>query len=122
MILVDTSVWLDHFHRVEPRLVDALGEARVGTHAGVIGELALGSLKHRGVVLEHLGNLPTLPQADPSEVLWMVERHALFGRGLVWVDANLLASLLITPGWSLWTRDKRLATAAAELGLRGVQP
>lgn len=117
MILVDTSVWIDHFHGAEPRLVEALGQSRVGTHVGVIGELALGSLKSRALVLEHLRNLPGLPQADPGEVLWMVERHALFGRGLGWVDANLLASLLITPGWALWTRDRRLRTAATQLGV-----
>lgn len=117
MILVDTSVWIDHFHGAEPRLVQGLLDSAIGTHTGVIGELALGTLRRRGDVLRDLRSLPILPEALPDEVLWMVERHALFGRGLAWVDAHLLASLLLSPRWSLWTRDKRLHEAAQQLGL-----
>ncbi len=122
MILVDTSVWIDHLHRAEPRLVQALLDSEVGSHPGVIGELALGSLKHRAEVLGHLRNLPALAEVEPDEVLWMIDRHALFGRGLAWVDVNLLASVLVTPGWAVWTRDKRLIAAATEMGVGVLGP
>ena len=117
MILVDTSVWIDHLRRGVPDLVRVLEESRVGTHPWVIGELALGGLRLRGAVLENLARLPIAPVASHDEILWLVDRHPLFGRGLALVDAHLLASVLLAPGWSLWTRDKRLRAAADEVGL-----
>ena len=117
MILVDTSVWIDHLHRAEPRLVDALGCDEVATHAYVVQELALGSIKDRAVLLDALGRLRALPALDHAELLVLVEARRLWGRGLSVVDCHLLGSLLLSPGAQLWTRDKRLSTAAGELGV-----
>lgn len=117
MILVDTSVWIDHLHASDAELVRRLESWDVGTHPWVIGELALGSIRNHSEVLAHLGNLPAPQPAAEREVLWLVEQRKLFGLGLSLVDAHLLASVLITPGWVLWTRDKRLRRVAEDLGV-----
>ena len=117
MLLVDTSVWIDHLHAAEPTLVAALDRTDVHQHPMVLGELALGSLAHRTVVLRLLSDLPAPRIASHEEVLHLVSRRHLYGRGLALVDAHLLASTLLTPGLQLWTRDRRLQAAAAEVGV-----
>jgi predicted nucleic acid-binding protein len=117
MILVDSSVWIDHIRLAHPRLVSLLEEATVLTHPLVIGEIALGSLRDRQAVVGHLTNLPMAVEASHEEVLQLIERHALFSRGLGYIDAQLLASTLLTPGSQLWTKDKRFRAAAETLGV-----
>jgi predicted nucleic acid-binding protein len=117
MILVDTSVWIDHLNASEPLLVNLLGEERVLAHPHVIGEVALGSLRDRAAVLGALNDLPLAPVATPEEVFVLIERQRLFNRGIGYVDASLLASAYLQPGAKLWTRDKRLHKVAEELGL-----
>jgi predicted nucleic acid-binding protein len=117
LILVDTSIWIDHLRRADARLATLLANADVCVHPMVIGELALGSLRDRRNVLSLLDELPALSVATHTEVRHLVEAHALFGHGLSLVDAHLLAGLKISPGTGLWTRDRRLRTAAADLGV-----
>jgi predicted nucleic acid-binding protein len=117
MILVDTSVWIDHLRSSDPRLQGALDAGRVGMHPFVLGELACGNLRNRREVLQLLAHLPAVPIASDLEVLGFIERMTLMGRGLGYLDAHLLASTTLAPGTRLWTRDRRLARVATELGL-----
>ncbi len=117
MILVDTSIWIDHLHHFEPSLAAALHGSTVIQHPMVIGELALGSLRDRVTFLELLANLPGILVATHGEVMHLVEERHLHGRGLSFVDAHLLASTLLTSGARLWTRDKRLLKTADALGI-----
>jgi len=114
MVLVDTSIWIDHLHRADPVLRGLLEQDVVATHPFVIEELALGSLTRRDIVLASLGQLHRLVSPTHDEVLRLVAAAPLWGRGLSAVDTHLLASVLITPAAVLWTRDKRLAAAAAD--------
>ncbi|MDN5797910.1 MAG: type II toxin-antitoxin system VapC family toxin [Intrasporangium sp.] len=122
MILVDTSVWIDHLHRAEPGLVRFLDDALVATHPMVIGELALGSMRRRREVIGLLSALPHVVTATHEECLTLVESQDLPGRGLSLVDAHLLASARLTPDARIWTRDKRLAAAASDLSLSWAGP
>jgi predicted nucleic acid-binding protein len=115
VILVDTSVWVDHLRRRNSRLAGLLDQGQVGCHPFVIGELALGGLKHRARVLDLLTELPIARTLGHQEVLAMVEERALPGSGIGWVDAHLLASALVER-WPLWTLDRRLDAAARRLG------
>lgn len=117
MILVDTSVWIDHLHKAEPALVDVLARDEVVCHTLVIQELALGRIKSRRAVLDSLVRLRALPALSQAELLTFVEVNELWGRGLSAVDGQLLGSLLLSPAAQLWTRDKRLRTVAGELGV-----
>lgn len=120
MILVDTSVWIDHLHRAEPGLVSLLADDRVLTHDGVIHELALGSLASRDVVLDALQRLRRLPNLQNAEFLAFVAREKLWGRGLSAADVHLLGAARIARA-TLWTRDKRLLAAATDLAVKAVQ-
>ena len=117
MILVDTSVWVDHLRDGTPALAAALEQGRVLTHPFVLGELACGNLKNRSEVLQLLGELPAAPMATDPEALDFIERRALMGRGIGYVDIHLLASVALAGTAQLWTRDKRLAAVAADLEL-----
>ena len=121
MILVDTSVWVDHLRDGTPALAAALEQGRVLTHPFVLGELACGNLKNRGEVLQLLGELPAAPMATDPEALDFIERRALMGRGIGYVDVHLLASVALAGTAQLWTRDKRLAAVAADLELAYVE-
>ena len=116
MILVDTSVWVDHLRGGEDQLVDLLERALVVMHPFVIGEMACGSLGARSTVLELLQDLPAAVVAESDEVLAFIERHVLIGKGIGYVDIHLLASVALTAGTKLWTRDKRLQAVAEMLG------
>jgi predicted nucleic acid-binding protein len=117
MILVDTSVWADHFRRSIPFLERALTSGTVSTHPFVIGELACGTLADRLRTLRDLNHLPTVQRASDKEVLALIERHALMGQGVGLVDVHLLAAAMLTPETLLWTHDKRLARIAGELSI-----
>jgi predicted nucleic acid-binding protein len=117
MILVDSSVWIDHLRRRDEILVDLLDREQVLVHPFVIGELAMGSLGHREAVLQDLLDLKRAVVADDDGVMHFVEANNLFGQGLGYLDAHLLASTKLTAETSLWTRDKRLAAAAERLSI-----
>lgn len=117
MILADTSVWVDHLGRGDPALAALLNAKRILMHPYVLGEIAMGSLRQRSTLLLRLRKMASALVAQPDGVLELIENRALHGRGIGYVDAHLLASTLITPDTWLWTRDKRLAEAAAELGV-----
>ena len=114
MVLVDTSVWIDHFRQANTRLSELLQAAEVVVHPFVVGELALGKLRRRAEVLELFGKMPRAPVASDAEVLTFIERRDLFGRGIGLVDAHLLASAVLAQ-ISLWTFDKRLGAVAVTL-------
>lgn len=117
MILVDTSIWIDHLRQGNEHLVHLLGAGRVVTHPYVIGELALGSLQNRNAVLGGLKDLPQTSVATDDEVLQFVEINSVFGRGISYIDAHLLAAVRLAPGTKLWTRDKRLLSVSTDLCL-----
>lgn len=117
MILVDTSVWITHLRDGVGRLALLLEDGQVLGHPWVAGELALGTLAQRHVVLELLANLPQATTASDPEVMTLIETRQLFGRGIGFVDAHLLAATMLTDGSRLWTADQRLAAAAADLGV-----
>jgi predicted nucleic acid-binding protein len=115
MILADTSVWIDHFRAGDAQLAVELGRSNILMHSHVEGELALGSFRHRDKILTTLRCLPFAITARTEEVRALIERRALHGRGIGYVDTHLLASVLITPHCQLWTRDKRLRAVAESL-------
>ncbi len=117
MILVDTSVWIDHLRAGDAGLGVFLNSNRVLMHPFVLGELACGNLRNRDEVLALLGDLPRSAVATDDEVLFFIERHALMGRGIGYVDAHLLAAVALAGSARLWTRDKRLRTVADSLAL-----
>jgi len=116
-VLVDTSVWIDHFRNRNARLSEQLEAGQVWSHPFVIGELACRSLSQRRKILTLLAALPSAPVAEHGEVLGFIETRGLFSKGLGWTGMHLLVSAHIVqlPFWSL---DKRLAAAASELGLK----
>ena len=117
MILVDTSVWVDHLRRREPALAVALDAGQVLMHPFILGELACGNLKRRAQVLALMGDLPQAPVATEMEALDFIDRRRLMGRGIGYIDVHLLASVVLTGTARLWTRDKRLATVADDFAL-----
>lgn len=117
MILVDTSVWVDHLRSGDPELVRLLEGERVMVHPFVIGELACGNLKNRQEVLKLLGDLPAASVATHDEVLTFIERRSLMGRGIGYVDVHLLAAVALSDDGRLWTRDRKLAVAVEKLDL-----
>ena len=116
MILVDTSVWIDHFRRGNSRLATLLESGEVLGHAFVVGELACGSLRNRDEILALLDELPRATTADHGEVRRFVESHRLMGRGLGYVDVHLLAATMLD-GARIWTLDRRLAETASRLNI-----
>jgi predicted nucleic acid-binding protein len=117
VILVDTSVWIDHLRSGDDTLAALLTSGDVLTHPGVIGELALGNLRQRNEILGLLHGLPRATVATDSEVLTFIDRASLYGKGIGYIDAHLLAATALTADARLWTRDKRLAGVANEQGI-----
>ena len=117
MILVDTSVWIDHFREPDQLLFDMLFREKILIHPYVIGELALGNLANRKAKLQDLQDLTQVTTATDFEALELIERQNLFGKGIGYVDTHLLASLHLTPRTKLWSRDKRLAAIATSMDL-----
>jgi len=116
-VLVDTSVWVDHFRSTEPLLVGLLNDVQVLGHPWVHGEIALGTPPNRAQTLRLLARLPKAAVASDDEVATMIEQRQLFGCGLGYVDAQLLAATLLTPDARLWARDRRLHETATALGI-----
>jgi len=116
MILVDTSIWINHLRRGDQQLMDLLDSGQVLMHPFVLGELACGNLRDRGQLLALLHELPRAVRPSDDEVLFFIEAQNLGGRGIGFVDAHLLASAILSEV-PLWTRDRRLQAVATELGL-----
>ena len=116
MILVDTSIWIDHLRHGDAQLEHLLGCGQVLTHNFVIGELALGNLHKRQAILGLLGDLPKATQANDGEEFEFIENNKLYGLGIGFVDAHLLASTRLTAA-QLWTRDKKLNEIAKKLSV-----
>ncbi|MGH9022630.1 MAG: type II toxin-antitoxin system VapC family toxin [Acidimicrobiia bacterium] len=117
MILVDTSIWIDHLRHGHRALERLLEHGLVLGHPWVIGEVALGHLAQRQEILALLARLPQATVATSAEVLTFIERHELHGLGIGYVDAQLLAATQLTPDARLWTHDQRLTAAALRLDL-----
>ena len=117
MILVDASIWVDHFWRGVRTLSDLLESGRVLGHPFVLGELALGNLPQRDFILGRLRRLPQAEVATDGEAIALVDRYDLAGRGVGFVDLHLVAATLLTPDATLWTRDRRLSEVVGQLGL-----
>ncbi|MCK9622508.1 MAG: type II toxin-antitoxin system VapC family toxin [Methylobacter sp.] len=117
MILVDTSVWIDHLRNNEPQLISLLTQNRVLAHPFVRGELALGNLRQRQIILSAIDNLPQAPVAFADEINFFIETQSLFGLGIGLIDAHLLASTQLLANAKLWTRDKHLLAVAIRLNL-----
>jgi predicted nucleic acid-binding protein len=116
MILVDTSLWIDHLRKGDQKLAAMLDADRVVSHPMVLGELACGYIKNRIEILSSIAELPWAEEATHAEVHGMIERHRLHGRGLSYIDTHLLASARLS-GVPLLTRDKRLKQVATDLAI-----
>lgn len=116
MILVDTSVWVSHFRRSNPRLEKLLLEEQVYCHPFVIGELACGNLHQRKYILGLLHQLPVAMMAIDLEIFDFIENHRLMGKGLSIIDVHLLASASLS-NLSIWTEDKTMLKISQELHL-----
>jgi predicted nucleic acid-binding protein len=116
MILVDTSVWIEHFRRGENHLANLLEHAEVMLHPYIIGELACGNLHNRKQILDLLSLLPLAQQAENDEVLFFIDRNQLMGKGIGYIDVCLLASAALT-SVPLWTLDVKLKGIAHKLGM-----
>jgi predicted nucleic acid-binding protein len=117
VILVDTSVWIEHLRRGGARLVPLLDAGVVATHPFVVGEIALGRITHREETISMLSRIPQAPMATPNEVLHLIEQHRLAGSGIGYVDLHLIAAAQLMGHAPLWTFDKKLAAVAARLRL-----
>lgn len=115
MVLVDTSVWVDHLRSGDPTLAQLLGQGQVSTHPMIIGELACGNLRNRTQLLSLWRNLPVSVEASHEEAIYLLESRGLMGKGIGYIDLHLLASARLSPHTRLWTRDKRLADIAEAL-------
>ena len=122
MILVDTSVWIDHLRRSDAKLRKLLENDEVVTHPFVRLELALGSIVNREDVLANLALLPQVPIALADELFGLVELRKLYRRGIGITDLHLVAAALFDKSILIWTRDQRLGDIANELGLRAAIP
>ncbi len=121
MVLVDTSIWIDHLRKTDLNLIQMLDAQQVLMHPYVIGELACGNLSPRDEVLNLLSMLPAARLADTHEVLYFLQVNQLYGKGIGYVDAHLLASTALERTAMLWTRDKRLLQLAQSIGLAHIE-
>lgn len=115
MILVDSSIWIDHLRSSDPVLADFLSSGRVLVHPYVIGEIALGHVRNRTSVVRDISRQTHANVASDTEVLHLIEQEHLFGTGIGYIDAHLLASVRLTPRSQVWTRDKRLREVARRM-------
>jgi hypothetical protein len=104
MILVDTSIWIDHLRSENPTLASLLQDNTVLAHSWVTGELAMGNLRHRDEILALLRGLPQATVAEDHEILALIHREELYGHGIGYIDAQLLAATRLTPETRLWTK------------------
>lgn len=117
MILVDTSVWVDHLRHGDKTLAQLLTQGQVCIHPMITGELACGNLKNRGQLIDLWQSLPCSIEASHQEALLFLESHRLMGKGIGFVDLHLLSSTALTANTLLWTHDKRLASIAKSLNI-----
>jgi hypothetical protein len=117
MMLVDTSVWVEHLRHGLPALATALDEGQVLMHPFVLGELACGNLRNRAELLRLLSDLPPAPTVTDCEALAFIEAHQLMGRGIGYIDVHLLAATALAAPATLWTLDKRLGEIAGEMAI-----
>jgi predicted nucleic acid-binding protein len=122
VILVDTSIWIDHIRLGDPLMARLLEEALVSMHPCTLIELALGNLADRGRMLANFRDLPRPVVASEAELATLIEAERLFGRGIGYCDAHLLASARLTSVTTIWTRDRRLREAAESLGVAAPLP
>lgn len=116
-IIADSSIWIDHINKGDAELTAQLKRRRIALHPMIIGEVALGSIANRRIVLDELHALPQAKPASHAEVMAMIEWLRLFNRGIGYVDVHLLASTRQLPNGRLWTRDKQLHAQAEQLGV-----
>ena len=116
LILADTSVWVDHLRTPSSTLESLSDQERLIMHPLIIGELSMGNLRDRPNFLRGLRQMEAAPSAREDEVAGLVENHELFGLGISWIDAHLLASALLATNVLLWSRDRRLIAAAGAFG------
>ncbi|TVQ03157.1 MAG: VapC toxin family PIN domain ribonuclease [Balneolaceae bacterium] len=116
MVLVDTSVWNDHFNIGDSRLITLLENNEVFTHPFIIGEIAYGNIKNRDEILQLLADLPEITTASHNEILFLIDQHTLYGKELGYIEVHLVASCMMDRV-HLYTRDKRLHQAAKELNV-----
>jgi hypothetical protein len=116
MVLVDTSIWVEHLRAGHRGLEDLLAEGKVACHELIIGELACGVIKNRREILALMQALPTVIEAEHDEAMLFIDRHRLTGKGLGFIDVHLMASAVLsdTP---LWTMDKTLKAESSRLGI-----
>ncbi|MCK9418219.1 MAG: type II toxin-antitoxin system VapC family toxin [Nitrospirae bacterium] len=117
MILVDTSVWVEHFRHGNIGLDTLLQEGQVVCHPFIVGELACGNIKNRSRILSLLSTLPIAHTAEHEEVMHVIEKYQLMGKGLGYIDVHLLASAMLTH-IPLWTLDKRLNSVSTTVGAK----
>ncbi|MET3854057.1 PIN domain-containing protein [Rhizobium sp. OAE497] len=117
MILIDSSIWIDHFRAADDYLDALLRSENVIIHPFVIGELSLGHISRYDAIMTMLADLPVISVAEDAEVRHMIRSNKLFGTGIGYIDAHLLASALLSQRHTLWTRDKRLHRIASALGV-----
>ena len=117
MIIVDTSIWIDHLHKGDQVMHRLLADDAVMLHPFVLGEIALGSLRNRKKVLAELETIPVAPMVAIDDVLELIEQQGLSGSGIGLIDAHLVASTLLDADDLLWTKDRRLAAVAEKLGI-----
>jgi len=116
MILIDTSIWVNHFRKPDAALVQLLTDGAAGVHPFIVGELACGNLKNRAATLGDLARLPQTLIAGEIEVHHLLESSRLWGKGLGWVDLHLLAAAKLS-GWGILSADRALMRAASAIGI-----
>lgn len=117
MILADTSVWIEHHRRGDPKLATLLLQGRIAMHLMVIGELCCGSLKSRARLMDLWQEMPRLAEVSHLQAMRFIEQHQLMSRGVGFIDVHLLAAVAAVRGARLWSKDNRLSAIAEELGL-----
>ena len=121
MILVDTSVWIDHLRAADSKLVQHLSAGELVMHSMVMGELACGNLRNRAATMNLLHAIPKIGELTNLDVIAHIEKDALVGRGIGFVDAHLLCAVKARQGARLWTRDRDLMGIAKEFGVAYVE-
>lgn len=116
MVIVDTSIWVDHLRKGSLHLEKLLLEAQVACHPFIMGELACGNIKNRNEFLSLIQTLPMAPTINLDEFLYFTEQNKLMGKGIGFVDIHLLASARLSE-IPLWTSDKKLKSVSMELNI-----
>ena len=116
MVIVDTSIWIDHLRKSNLGLEKLLLDEKVASHPFIIGELACSNLKNRNEFLSLIQTLPMAPTINLDEFLYFIRQNELTGRGIGFIDVHLLASARLSE-MPLWTSDKRLKSVSMELNI-----